>query len=141
MATFLHRLSGTAGTPPTVNAQTLDGLTPMQLVPFALTSSSVSTTTTGPTPSPLASGPIDVPAGRTGLPQEAEPLGLDVQAALVDLDRDQPVEGFLPGFPDDGKAPTGQRAPVREPRDVRWFQRHSPTIGAGTGPGRHNRSA
>lgn len=69
MATFLHRLSGTGGTPPTVNAQTVDGLTPTQLTPFALTSSSVSTTTTGPSYSPLpaASVPLAVPAGHTGL--------------------------------------------------------------------------
>ncbi len=37
IATFLHRLSGTAGTAPAVNADKVDGLDGAQLRPFALT--------------------------------------------------------------------------------------------------------
>lgn len=69
MATFLHRLSGTGSTPPTVNAQTLSGLTVAQLSSWSLTSSSNPTTTTSASFTPLsgASMPVVIQAGHTGL--------------------------------------------------------------------------
>ena len=57
------------------------------------------------------------PACRAGLAQEATLLRLGLQRALVDLDRNPPVERVLPGLPHGSEATTGQGSPVAQPRD------------------------
>ena len=59
------------------------------------------------------------PARGTRLAQKASLLGVAVQFAFVDLDRDQPVQRLLAGFPDDREAAPGDRAPIRHTRNLR----------------------
>ena len=57
------------------------------------------------------------PARCTRLAQKAALLGFGVQLAFVDLDRDEPVQRLLAGFPYDRKATPGDGAPIRHTRE------------------------
>ena len=68
------------------------------------------------------------PARRPGFPQKTALLGLRIQGALINFHRDRSVQRLLPRLPDRGKAAPGQGAPIRQPRNLRWCDRHRPKI-------------
>jgi hypothetical protein len=64
------------------------------------------------------------PAGRARLPEKAALFGLGIQGSLIDLDRDESVEGFLLGLPDRRKPTASKGSPLGETRNSRRSSNH-----------------